>query len=181
VRPIVALAAVCVASIALVAAGCGGDSEPEASGATQWADGLCTVAVTWRDSLQQIGSQFTDLSSLSQEGIDEAANDVRTATQTFVDELQDLGAPDTESGEEAKTAVDELATTVDDEVGTIEDTVDGISSIADIPAAVTTISSALSAMTTAVSTTVQTIEDADAGGELTTALQDSDACSELSS
>lgn len=169
-----------VASLALVAAGCGGSDESStASSTVEWADGLCTAITSWKDELEQIGAQFTDLSSLSQQGLDEAANDVRKANETLVDDLESLGAPDTESGQEAKNAIDGLATTVEADLSEIEDTVDGISGITGIPAAAVTISSALSSMASASSSTIQTIEDADVKGELQDAFEQADSCSDI--
>jgi len=160
--------------------GCGGDGESStASSTVEWADGLCTAITSWKDELEQIGAQFTDLSSLSQQGLDEAANDVRKANETLVDDLKSLGAPDTESGQEAKNAIDELATTVEADLSEIEDTVEGISGITGIPAAAVTISSALSSMASASSSTLQTIQDADVKGELEDAFNEADSCSEI--
>ena len=66
------------------------------------------------------------------------------ATEQLVDDLKDLGAPDTESGEEVKSSLDSLSTTLETESGEIEDTVDGVSGITDIPSAITTITASLS-------------------------------------
>ena len=169
-----------VASLALVAAGCGGnDDSSDASTTVEWADGFCSAITSWKDELQQIGEQFTDLSSLSQQGLDEAANDVRKANETLVDDLKSLGAPDTESGQEAKNAIDELATTVEADPSEIEDTVEGISGITGIPAAAATITSALSSMASASSSTIRTIEDADVRGELKDAFEQADSCGDV--
>ncbi len=169
-----------VASLALVAAGCGGGSkESSASATVEWANGFCTAVTAWTDSLKQIGEQLAKPSSLSQEGLDQAANDVREATQTLVDDLKGLGAPDTESGQETKDAIDQLATTLDDDLTEIEDTVDGVSGLTGVPAAIASISTTLSSMATAFSSTLQTIENGDVKGELQDAFQPADSCSGL--
>ena len=176
-----ALSAV-VAVLALVAAGCGGsNNEPTASPTDEWAAGFCSAVTTWTDELQTITSQFSDTSNLSQDGLQSTAEDARDATDTLVGDLKDLGAPDTQSGEEVKSSLDALGETLQSESSDITDTVDGISGITDIPSAVTSISTSLSAMGTAFSQTLQTIEDADAGNELQTALQDSPECADISS
>ena len=173
---IIALAA----SLALVAAGCGGSDESStASATTEWADGFCTAITSWTDSLQQIGEELADPSSLNQEGLDEAANDVRTSTQQLVDDLKSLGAPDTESGQEVENSIDELATTLDDELTKIEDTVEGVSGLTGVPAAIASISTALSSMGTAFSSTFETIENADVQGELEDAFEQADSCGEI--
>jgi hypothetical protein len=67
-----------VATLALLAAGCGGgDESPTASPADEWADGFCTAVTTWTDSLQSVTEQFTSPSSLSKDALDQAAIDVK--------------------------------------------------------------------------------------------------------
>ncbi len=171
---------VLVASLTLVAAGCGGSDESSTASATvEWADGFCTAVTTWTDSLKQIGEQLASPSSLSQEGLDEAANDVRRANETLVDDLKSLGAPDTESGQAVKDAIDELATTLDDDLTEIEDTVDGISGVTGVPGAITSIAATISSMTTSFSSTLQTIDNADPKGELQDAFEQTDSCSDI--
>ena len=171
-----------VAVLALVAAGCGGsDNEPTASPTDEWAAGFCSAVTTWTDELQTIASQFSDTSNLSQDGLQSAAEDARDATDTLVGDLKDLGAPDTPSGDEVKSSLDALGATLQSESSDITDTVDGISGITGILSAATSISASLSAMTTALSETEQTIQNADAGGELKSALEDSPECADISS
>jgi len=176
------LIASAVAALALVAAGCGGsDNSPSASPTDEWADGFCTAITTWTDSIHSVTEQFTDLSSFSQDGLEEAANDVKGATEDLGDDLQGLGAPDTESGQAVKDSIDELTSTLESEVATIEETAQGVSGLTAIPGAITSITSSLTAMGTAFSSTFQALEDADAEGELQTALEDSPACASISS
>jgi prophage DNA circulation protein len=175
------IAAILVLALAGVAAGCGGDDETESDPTAAWADGFCSAVTDWTDELQTITSQFSDTSNLSEEGLQSAATDVQSATQTLVDTLRDLGAPETDSGEEVKDALDTLSTTLEDESSAIEDTANGVSSITELPSAITKISSSLSALGTAFSQTLQTIENADASGELRSALEDSTECADISS
>ena len=175
------IAAILVLALAGVAAGCGGDDETESDPTAAWADGFCSAVTDWTDELRTITSQFSDTSNLSEDGLQSAASDVQSATQTLVDELRDLGAPETESGEEVKDALDTLSTTLEDESAAIENTANGVSGITELPSAITKISSSLSALGTAFSQTLQTIESADASGELRSALEDSPECADISS
>jgi hypothetical protein len=175
------IGAILVLALAGVAAGCGGDDESESDPTAAWADGFCSAVTDWTDELQSITSQFSDTSNLSEDGIQSAATDVRSATQTLVDELRDLGAPETDSGEEVKSALDTLSATLEDESSEIEDTANGVSGITELPSAITKISSSLSALGTAFSQTLETIENADASGELRAALEDSPECADITS
>ncbi len=174
------IATIAVVALTGVAAGCGGsDSEEDPTAA--WASGFCTAVTAWTTELQTVTSEFSDPSNLSQEGLQSAAEDVRGATDTLVGDLKDLGAPETEGGEEVKSALDTLSTTLDTEVSSIQDTAQGVSGIADLPSAISKITASLSALGTAFSTALTTIDNADAKGELQSALQDSPDCADLTS
>jgi hypothetical protein len=176
-----------VLALALVAAGCGGGDDEEAAGTTEagtsatveWAGSVCTAITTWKNELGQILDELADPSSLDEQSLEDAANDAKAATDTMVDELQSLGAPDTESGQDVEQAVDDFEKTMEDDVSEIEDTAEGISGITDLPGAITSISSSLSSMSAAFTSTLQTIEDADVQGELEDAFDESESCDEL--
>jgi hypothetical protein len=174
------VAALLVVVLVGVAAGCGGsDSSSEATPTEEWASGFCTALTDWTDSLQDVTSQFSDTSNLSKEGLQSAADDIRSSTDTFISELHDLGAPDTESGDEVKSSLDALSSTVDDEVDTIQQAAQGVSGITGLPSALSTITESLSALGNAFSNTLNTLDSADASGELQQALEDSPDCDEI--
>src|SRR3990172_6105336 len=176
------LLATSVAALALLAAGCGGsDESTSASPADEWADGFCTAITTWTDSLTSVTEQFSSPSSLSKEGLENAANDVKSSTETLVADLKGLGAPDTESGEAVKSSLDELSTTLEAEVANIESAVEGASGLTELPSAISSITTSLSAMGTAFPSPLQAPESADARGELQPALEASPACADISS
>ena len=175
-----------VLALAAVAAGCGGSDDEtttstETSATAEWADGLCSAISTWKGELSNIASQFTDLSSLTEDGLQSAADDAKEATDTFRDDLQGLGTPDTESGEEIRSSVDELSTTVETEVDSLETTVGDVSSLADVPTAVTAATASIEKMSTALSSTITTIEAADAQGEIKNAIDNSPDCANITS
>ena len=179
--------AACFASFALFAAGCGGDDESssqttEAStgaSADEWADSFCSALTTWKNDLEEAAEPLTDLSSLSEESLQQAADDARTATGTLSESLNGLGRPDISSGEQVRSSVQDLATDVENGADEIESAVEGVGSVADIPSAIDTITATVTDMGTAVDGAVQTLEDADVGGELVSAFADADSCAEL--
>lgn len=173
-------AAVIVVALAGVAAGCGGSSDDQTDPTAAWASGFCGAITTWTDDLHSITQQFTDPSNLSQDGLASAAEDARTSTDQLVNSLKDLGAPETDSGQEVKSALDTLSTTLDAETAQIQATAHGVTGISGVPSAITKISASLSALGTAFSNTLQTIENADTKGELQTALEDSPDCADIS-
>jgi len=173
-----AFAVLCVAGIAFFGAGCGGD-ESSASPTLEWADGFCTAVTSWTTALEEVTGEFSDPSSLSQEGLEAAASDVGAATRQLVDDLRSLGAPETESGEETQQALDDLAMTLEDDLTEIEDAAEGVSGLTDLPSAITSITTAFASMGTAFASTLQTIESGDAKGELEDAFEQADSCDEI--
>ena len=175
------IVAIVVLAMAGMAAGCGGDDGSDADPTAAWASGFCSAVTDWTNELQTITSQFSDASNLSQDGLESAAGDLRDATDTLVSDLKDLGAPDTDSGEEVKSSLDTLSTTLETETAEIEETAQGVSSVTQLPGAISTISASLASLGNAFSETLQTIDNADVGGELQTALEDSPECADISS
>ena len=173
-----ALAAV-VASLALVAAGCGGDDSSEASATDQWAEDFCAAITTWTNSLRESTDDLRSLSSLSRDDFEQSGEDIRTATETFRDDLRELGRPETESGEEAEQAIDEFADTLESDSAEIESTISGVSGITDLPQAAQDITASLSSMNEAFSSMIETVREGDAQGELETSLENADACDDL--
>ncbi|MGH3077491.1 MAG: hypothetical protein ACRDPZ_04840 [Gaiellaceae bacterium] len=171
--------AVFVISLALVAAGCGGDDESAQSAADEWAEGLCTTITTWQDSVREVTDGLDDLSSLSQERFEQARDDIEGATETFRDDLSSLGTPETESGEEARQAVDDFSSTLESESADIEETIDGISGIADLPVVAQDIAASLSSVYSALSTMLASIRTGDAQDELESAFDNADACDDV--
>jgi methyl-accepting chemotaxis protein len=175
------IVAVLVLFMVGMAAGCGGDDESDADPTAAWASGFCSAVTDWTNEFQTVTSQFSDPANLSQDGIESAAGDLQDATDTLVTQLKDLGAPDTESGQEVKSALDSLSSTMETETSKLKDTAEGVSSIADLPSAISKGSASLAALGTAVSQTLTTIDNADVNGELKTALEDSPECADIRS
>lgn len=173
-----------VAALVLAVSGCGGDDEPEASGVDAWADSFCTAVGDWKSTIvDELFNEFkADPSQFaSEDALKDAADTVSSATDTLVSDLRDLGAPETESGQEVESSLDSLAETLESQNADIEQAVEGVSSIADIPGAITAVGTALTAMGTSLQDTLDTVENADAQGELKDAFEQSDSCSDLTS
>ncbi len=181
-RPATIAVALLLAFVAFAAVGCGGDDESTSTtGADEWAAGFCSAVTSWTDELQTIGDEITDPSSLDADTLKDAGESVNSATETFIEDVQALGSPDTESGEEVRSSLDTLTDTLEAERADIEEAANGVSGLTDLPAAISTIGTSLTAMGTAFQTALEAIEDADVGEELETAFEDSDACAEITS
>ena len=164
-----------VASLALVSTGCGGDDEPEASTAAEWAESLCTAITTWTDEMQEIQEAVTP----SAESIEQAADDVETATDDFIEEVRGLGAPETESGQAIEDAVQEFTDTAEAEKAEVLEAVDDVEDATDVASALSVVGTSLQAMATALQSMFEAFENEDVGGELETAFEETPACTEL--
>lgn len=172
-----------VTAVGFLATGCGSGGSSStttttgATAAADWADGFCTAVTSWEDELNTIGKDLR--SSPSKDGLQQAADGVKSANQKLSDDLKALGTPDTESGQQVKQSVDDLSTTLNNELTTIEDAAKNASGISGLASAASTIGTSLKTMGTAVSSTLTTIDNADATGEMKTAFDQASSCSDL--
>ena len=167
--------ALAAAALALTAAGCGDDDDAETSSTTAWAEEFCATTRAWGDELERIGEDL-DLSSISSDALDQAAEDAREATDEYIETIRDLGGPDTESGDEVEQSVEEFADEVEAERTEIEDAVDDAGGLSGALTAAREIASSVAAMFTALEHTLQAIDEADVNGELDAAFDEAESC-----
>ena len=163
----------------LLAAGCGG-SDDETSGATDWANSVCSATTTWADSVSAAATSIQG-GNLSKDSLESAVDDVKDATKTLADDLKDTGKPDTEDGQKAKDLVAQLADEIDKGVEAMEDAVKNIQGGTDIVTAITTIGSTFTTMSSDVGGIVDQLEALDPGTELEDAFKNADECASLRS
>ena len=177
-----------VALPALIAAGCGSSggsttstttTTTSASATETWASGVCTSITTWQAALKSAASSLK--SNPTKNGLQTAGDDAKAATDTLASDLKGLGKPDTQVGQQAKTSLDQLATSLQHNVATIENAVSGASGLGGALKAVPTVTATLATMETQVKTTVTNLEGLGATGELKTAFASSSACKSLKS
>jgi hypothetical protein len=172
VRPVWLLA--CVAALALLASGCAGGGEST----DEWAESFCSATFEWGESLTQIGDGITG-GSVATEDLQGAVAGAREATDTYVADLESLGAPDAGSGDEIEAALDELATEVEGEVEEIEDALDDMSGVAAAATTEREIRASLAAMLTALDRALTALDEADPDGELTAAFDAAESCDRI--
>lgn len=176
-----ALGVAAVAAAAVLAAGCGGSDDSSGSDTTAtatWADGLCSAISTWKTSITSIGSSLKD-GDLSKDSLTSAVDDAKSATDTLSSDLESLGKPDTDAGQQAKESVDQLSTDLQADVTKIQDAVDGVSGVSGVVSAVSVISSTLVTAGDQVTSTISDLKGLDAKGEISDAFQQSSSCNDL--
>lgn len=166
-------AALLVAAV-LALGGCGGDDE---SASESYANDVCSAVSTWVTDVQETVQSLTDAGlATNREDLQQAYDDAKGATDTLVDDLEQLGAPDTEDGQQAKSELDSLSSELRQQLDAIQQALASGGSLVTIAATVT---SAVSTAANAVETTYRNLQDLDPAGELGDAFQDSDDCNSL--
>lgn len=174
-HPASILAAVC-AALAL-AAGCGGGDDTSAT--EQWASSACSAVNTWTSSIQSIGE--TVRQDPTRAGVEKALDDLESSTQTLVDDLKGLGAPETEAGQEAQDEVNSLADDLDQSLEEMKGAADNVSSASDVLSAISVVTANLSTMADDASSTIDKLQQLDGGQELKDAFENADSCADLRS
>jgi methyl-accepting chemotaxis protein len=158
----------------LLVAGCGGD---ETSASESYANDVCSSLSTWVTDVQGTVQSLTDQGlSISQDDIQSAFDQTKEATDTLANDLEQAGPPETEAGQEAKSALDGLSTQLNQQLDTIQQALDSGEGLTSIAATVT---SAVSAAANAVNTTYQNLQGLDPPDELRDAFENSDDCNSL--
>jgi membrane protein implicated in regulation of membrane protease activity len=167
-------AALLVAAV-LALAGCGGDGGSSAS--EDYANDVCSNVSTWVTDVQGAVQNLTDQGlSISREDIQTTYDEVKDSTDTMANDLERLGPPETEEGQQAKSELDDLATELRQQLDVIKEAIDSGGGLASIAA---TVSTAVSTAANAVNTTYQNLQGLNPPGELSDAFQDSDECKSL--
>lgn len=177
-----ALVVVSVFVAAILAAGCGGGDSSSSNGSSatpagDWANSVCEAFTTWTTAITSAGQSVAD--DPTEDRLRAAGDDIKHATKTLSGELKGVGRPDTESGQQAKDAVDELASKLDANLQKIETAINDASGASGALTAVSAVAATLVTMRNDIGTTLQQLDQIDAQGELADAFQQSDACAGL--
>lgn len=172
-----AAVATLIAGTALLAAGCGGNDQ-SVPAATQWAGDVCTAVNTWRNDITSATSSLT--SNPSRDAFEQAAGDAKQSTETLVDTLKGLGAPDTESGEQVRSTLDTLSTELQADLDSIQKALDGASSIQGLVSAIPAVSAAVATISSQLSAAVDQLASLrDVDDELRQSFADAESCDGL--
>ena len=171
--------ALAVLGAVLATAGCGGGGSSSGSSADEWASGFCSALTTWTASVQSAGTSLHG--NATESGLQSAAGDIMSASETLVGDLKGLGKPDTTAGQEARDAIDQLSKEVEQDVQEMQSAVDKVSGAQGALTAATSVAATLSKMGTQIGSAASKLDSADPDGELRQAFRDSSACKKLTS
>jgi membrane protein implicated in regulation of membrane protease activity len=160
--------------LVLSLAACGGDDE---SASEEYANGVCSSLSSWVTDVQETVQSLTDAGlGTTREDIQAAFDETKDATDTLVNDLEELGTPETEDGQQARSEIDDLTTELRTQLDVIEQALDSGEGVTAIAA---TVSTAVSTAANAVNTTYQDLQGLDPGGELSDAFESSEDCDSL--
>ncbi len=169
-----ALLPVLVAAL-LVAAACGGGDEGEPT-SEAFAEDFCSAAADWRAKLEAVVSGIASPSSLSADGIRDAVDDGLEATETFIDEVEELEAPETEAGQEVEAIVDSMAGSVQSTVDELRSEFDdGSDSVQDLLGKVAQAGTQIGQLQQDLQSSIAELENVDTG-ELRSELESNEDC-----
>jgi membrane protein implicated in regulation of membrane protease activity len=165
-------ALVAILAVALALAGCGGGDDEDS--AESWANDVCGSLSTWVTDIDEaVGSLTENGLSLGEEDVQTAVEQVADATTKLADDLEELGPPETDGGEQAQSELESLATSLRSEVQTVQQAVDSDSGAV---AVTSTVSTSVSTVASDVQSTFDNLEGLDPGGELQQGFESADEC-----
>lgn len=168
-----------------VVSGCGesdDDSGTEPTAAETWASDLCSSLGSWTTTMKDARSTLSTPRELSVDEVEATFAEVRTATSTLVEGLGDLGAPDTEAGDEAGELVSSLSEDLQAQAAVVEDaSSDQPQGMGELLARVSSVTGAVAQMISDTQTTVTDIRALDGAQELEDAFASTQSCQDLTS
>ena len=169
--------------VAVVAARLTDDDEGSLD-ATEWAGSVCTSLGEWRDSITSLAD--VGGGELTAESLRAKLDDAQSATDELVSDLQALGKPDLEAGDEVQQALDDAADGIRTNYESLQEQAQAALD-ADSPTAFVQALAALApqfqALLDEVQDTVATLQSAslfgDSSAELEQAFAEADSCQAL--
>lgn len=171
-----------VASVVLLTvAACSDPVDPEEGSQAQvWAGDVCVAVAEWQDELAVARATVTDFANLSPAALEDAIDDVSTATEELVRDLDRLGDPGTEAGGRAREELTSLSDALADERQALADAASApATGLDERREQVSSMTAALRAMVSQAQRTVQELRDLDGAEELTQAFDGAAECGDV--
>ena len=170
------------ASLALVAAGCGGSGTPSAQ--EQWAGSVCTQVLNWENQITKIASDAKDALSSPSAGLADTlkadAQDAVTATKQLATDLQNLPPAPGSNGQTVKELLNSFAADVSQIVDSLKASVDTLTSSSSVTDAVKTLAGAAGDASSVVAKGKSTLDSIEAtASDLKQGFQDASQCQEV--
>ena len=149
----------------------------------EWAGSVCTSLSDWRDSITSLADAGDE--PFTADSLREKVDDANAATSELVSELQDLGPPDLEAGDQVEEQLDQSTAELESSFDALKERAD---EVADSPPSeflqqLAGVASDFAALQTAIADRVTTLQNADVSkeskAELQQAFADAPSCQSL--
>ena len=172
-----------VAGLLVLAAGCGGPddgSNSEPTAVESWADDVCSTVGSWTTTIADARTTLSAPRDLTVTELEATLDEVRSATVTLVDELGDVGAPDTEAGDAAEERIASLAEELQQQADVVEDaSSDPPQGLSERLTRASTVSGAVAQMVSDAQSAVADLRSLEGAQELEDAFTSTASCQEL--
>jgi chromosome segregation ATPase len=157
--------------------GCGGDDDDSGSSAESWAGSVCSDLSEWFTDIDASVKSVTDEGlSINEESLRDAVDEAKAATDEVRSDLDQLEAPDTEAGEQAKEELDDLRDELREQADAVERAVEEDGGPLEVAG---TVAAALSTAINQLKESFENLQNVDPGGEIEDAFRNSDDCDSL--
>jgi hypothetical protein len=167
---------VLVATLALLAAGCGGNSDKKAN--ESYANSVCTAIGNWGKEVKSIATNFS--SGISKSSLEAKVTQFGTATTNLISQIKAVPPPNTSEGQSAKKQIDQFVSQVETTTSKVKSTAAQIpanATAAQTASSLATLAPQLQTLASSAKSTVKAVQSA--GGSLADAFKSVDACKNL--
>jgi methyl-accepting chemotaxis protein len=168
---------VLLAALAILSAGCGGDTSAE----EEWAGDICTAVGGWQDQVEQSSDdarkELQSPGAGTVAAIDAEVREIIDATDELRNDLRELEPPDTDGGDQAKRELDTLAAQLEATASNIKETFDNLpedAGITEVADALEPLVPSIQSLVASVSSTFAAVKES--GSELEEGFDEADSC-----
>ena len=169
---------VVILALVLALGGCGGDDDGgDGASAESWAGSVCANLSEWITDIDASVKSVTDEGlGINEDTLRDAVDEAKAATDAVRSDLDQLDAPDTDAGEQAKEELDNLREELREQADVVERAVEENGGALEVAG---TVAAALSTAINQLKESFENLEDVDPGGEIEDAFRNSDDCDSL--